>query len=142
MQLQSILTCRACGRQTVEVTPLDPASSSTTALPAEHGSCLRNTAKAEARVTAVCSALRVKVPSLRNVAMTPPYFHDGSVRTLPKAVRIMAKVQLGKNLSDGDVADIVVFLNSLTGKLPENFIEAPVLPPSGFDPTAGDSNQQ
>ena len=83
-----------------------------------------------------------KVPSLRNVAMTPPYFHDGSVRTLPKAVRIMAKVQLGKNLSDDDVADIVSFLNSLTGKLPESFVEAPVLPPSGFDPTAANSNQQ
>ncbi len=83
-----------------------------------------------------------KVPSLRNVAMTPPYFHDGSVRTLPKAVRIMAKVQLGNNLSDDDAADIVSFLKSLTGKLPDSFVEAPVLPPSGFDPTVGNSNQQ
>jgi len=41
--------------------------------------------------------------------MTPPYFHDGSVRSLPEAVRIMAKVQLGRALSDQDTADIVAF---------------------------------
>jgi cytochrome c peroxidase len=75
-----------------------------------------------------------KVPSLRNVAMTPPYFHDGSIRSLPLAVRIMAKVQLGKNLSDQDVSEIVTFLESLTGKLPEDFATAPVLPAAGFEP--------
>jgi cytochrome c peroxidase len=74
-----------------------------------------------------------KVPSLRNVAMTPPYFHDGSVQSLAKAVRIMAKVQLGKTLSDQDVNDIVTFLHSLTGKLPDAFASAPVLPASGFE---------
>ena len=73
-----------------------------------------------------------KVPSLRNVAMTPPYFHDGSVRSLPRAVHIMAKVQLGKNLSDQDVGEIVTFLESLTGKLPEDFARAPVLPAAEF----------
>ncbi|HSB68608.1 MAG TPA: cytochrome c peroxidase [Candidatus Methylomirabilis sp.] len=76
-----------------------------------------------------------KVPSLRNVAMTPPYFHDGSVATLPKAVRVMARLQLGKTLSDTQVSRIVAFLRTLTGKLPSNFAEVPVLPASGFRPT-------
>jgi cytochrome c peroxidase len=74
-----------------------------------------------------------KVPSLRNVAMTPPYFHDGSVNVLPEAVRIMAKVQLGKDLAQQDIADIIAFLGSLTGQLPDNFREAPVLPASAFE---------
>jgi len=73
-----------------------------------------------------------KVPSLRNVAMTPPYFHDGSVATLPEAVHVMARVQLGKTLSDEDTKEIVAFLNSLTGELPKNFAEAPVLPAGEF----------
>lgn len=75
-----------------------------------------------------------KVPSLRNVAMTPPYFHDGAVNTLPAAVRIMAKVQLGKDLAEQDVADIVAFLLTLTGQLPDDFRNAPVLPSSVFEP--------
>jgi cytochrome c peroxidase len=70
-----------------------------------------------------------KVPVLRNVAMTPPYFHDGSVTSLPRAVSIMAKVQLGKVLSDQQVAEIVSFLESLTGVLPKDFATVPVLPP-------------
>lgn len=74
-----------------------------------------------------------KVPSLRNVAMTPPYFHDGAISTLPEAVRIIAKVQLGKDLARQDVADIVAFLGSLTGQSPDNFREVPVLPPSAFE---------
>ena len=74
-----------------------------------------------------------KVPTLRNVARTPPYFHDGAVNTLPEAVRIMAKVQLGKDLAERDIADIVAFLGSLTGQLPDEFRNAPVLPPSAFD---------
>jgi len=73
-----------------------------------------------------------KVPSLRNVGMTPPYFHDGSVNTLADAVRIMAKVQLGTELADKETEAIVSFLGSLTGTLPENFADAPVLPSSGF----------
>jgi cytochrome c peroxidase len=72
-----------------------------------------------------------KVPGLRNVAMEPLYFHDGSVRTLPQAVRIMARVQLGKTLSDQEANTIVTFLNTLTGILPRNFAEAPVLSPAG-----------
>ncbi len=77
-----------------------------------------------------------KVPGLRNVAMAPPYFHDGSARTLPEAVRIMAKVQLGKALSDQDTNAIVTFLGSLTGKVPQNFANASVLPPGGFAPAS------
>jgi len=70
-----------------------------------------------------------KVASLRNVAMTAPYFHDGSVATLPEAVRVMATVQLGKTLTDAEVQDIVAFLGSLTGELPIDFVTAPRLPP-------------
>jgi cytochrome c peroxidase len=72
-----------------------------------------------------------KVPGLRNVAMTAPYFHDGSVASLAEAVRVMASTQLGRTLSDEEVQDIVAFLNSLTGDLPNDFATAPTLPPSG-----------
>src|SRR5207247_6093285 len=69
-----------------------------------------------------------RVASLRNVAMTAPYFHDGSVATLPEAVRVMARVQLGTKLNGGDTRDIVTFLESLTGDLPPDFTAAPTLP--------------
>lgn len=69
-----------------------------------------------------------KVPQLRNVAMTPPYFHDGSVAKLDDAVRVMARLQLGKQLSDDDVNHIVAFLQTLTGEVPANFAKAPMLP--------------
>jgi cytochrome c peroxidase len=59
-----------------------------------------------------------KVPSLRNVEKTAPYFHDGSVKTLEEAVSQMAEYQLGKNLSKDEVASIVTFLNTLTGTVP------------------------
>ena len=67
-----------------------------------------------------------KVPTLRNIALTAPYFHNGSVKTLETAVKVMAKVQLGKKLSSAEVADIVAFLNALTGEFPKQ--EMPVLP--------------
>jgi len=67
-----------------------------------------------------------RVQSWRNVAMTAPYFHDGSVKTLSEAIRIMAKVQLDTTLSDADVADIGAFLKTLTGKAPQ--ITYPVFP--------------
>ena len=71
-----------------------------------------------------------RVQSWRNVAMTAPYFHDGSAATLEEAVRTMAKVQLDVTLSDRDVADIVAFLETLTGEAPE--VTFPVLPrPAG-----------
>ena len=59
-----------------------------------------------------------KVPSLRNVAKTGPYFHDGSVKTLEEAISKMGEYQLGKNLSQDEVTSIATFLNSLTGTLP------------------------
>ena len=66
------------------------------------------------------------MPSLRNIALTAPYFHTGTVVTLEEAVRVMGKTQLNKDLSDRQVTDITVFLKSLTGKLPKQ--EAPSLP--------------
>jgi cytochrome c peroxidase len=74
-----------------------------------------------------------KVPSLRNVAMTPPYFHDGSVRELADAVGIMGKVQLGQDLSNQQIGEIIAFLQSLTGELPAHFANAPVLPAASFN---------
>lgn len=62
-----------------------------------------------------------KVASLRNVAKTAPYFHDGSVDDLTKAVKIMGKTQLDKTLSDKEAAEIVAFLGSLTGPVPANY---------------------
>jgi cytochrome c peroxidase len=56
-----------------------------------------------------------KVPSLRNIAKTAPYFHDGSIETLKEAVQIMAFYQLGEQLADKEINDIVAFLESLTG---------------------------
>jgi len=58
-----------------------------------------------------------KVPSLRNVARTAPYLHDGSVTTLEEAVKVMAKHQLGREVSKTEVDDIVKFLHSLNGEL-------------------------
>jgi cytochrome c peroxidase len=57
-----------------------------------------------------------KVPSLRNVAKTGPYFHDGSVKTLEEAVSKMAEYQLGRQLTPEQVNEIVIFLNALTAK--------------------------
>jgi len=62
-----------------------------------------------------------KVPSLRNVQKTYPYFHDGSVEDLGEAVKIMAKLQLNKDLTDEETANIVAFLNTLTGDVKEEF---------------------
>src|SRR5262249_1241891 len=74
-----------------------------------------------------------KVPMLRNVAQTPPYFHDGSAATLPEAVAIMARVQLGLSLSEADRNDIVAFLESLTGEPPAEFLTVPVLPQAALE---------
>jgi cytochrome c peroxidase len=67
-----------------------------------------------------------KIPTLRNIALTAPYFHNGSVKTLEKAVRIMATVQLGRKLSNTEVEDIVAFLYTLTGEFPTQAL--PTLP--------------
>lgn len=62
-----------------------------------------------------------RVPMLRNIAKTAPYFHDGSVDRLDRAVRIMASVQLGRALDDATVSSIVAFLESLTGEIPAHY---------------------
>ncbi len=74
-----------------------------------------------------------KVPVLRNVAETPPYFHDGSVDKLSDAVVIMAKIQLGRDLTKEQAGDIAEFLTSLTGKIPESILRAPVLPAADLE---------
>ena len=74
--------------------------------------------------------MKFKVPILRNVAETGPYFHDGSVDDLSKAIRMMGRHQLGKDLSDEKVAAIESFLTALTGEIPADYIERPELPPS------------
>jgi len=60
-----------------------------------------------------------RVPTLRNIALTAPYFHNGSVKSLDEAVRVMGKAQLNKDLNKEQVADIVAFLESLTGEFPQ-----------------------
>jgi cytochrome c peroxidase len=72
-----------------------------------------------------------KVPSLRNVAKTAPYFHDGQVATLDQAIRLMGEHQLGRTLTDRQVAGIGAFLGSLTGEIPKDYVAPPALPPSG-----------
>ncbi|MDD5508155.1 MAG: c-type cytochrome [Bacteroidales bacterium] len=69
-----------------------------------------------------------KVPSLRNIAETYPYFHDGAMADLPDAIETMASLQLNKNLSEEEVEDIVAFLKSLTGKIPEDALKVPPMP--------------
>jgi cytochrome c peroxidase len=69
-----------------------------------------------------------KVPSLRNVAMTAPYFHDGSADALDTAVRMMAHHQLGVDLSEEEARSIAAWLGSLTGDIPLDYIAAPTLP--------------
>ena len=69
-----------------------------------------------------------KVPTLRNVELTYPYFHDGAADTLKEAVNTMGRIQLGRKYSDSENAKIVAFLKTLTGDQP-NF-KLPFLPPS------------
>jgi cytochrome c peroxidase len=59
---------------------------------------------------------RFKIPSLRNVALTAPYFHDGSAETLEEAVQKMAWYQAGLELTNEDINDIAAFLRTLTDK--------------------------
>ena len=71
---------------------------------------------------------KFKVPTLRNVELTYPYFHDGAANTLPEAVNTMARIQLGRSLTADENSKIVAFLKTLTGEQP-NF-KLPILPPS------------
>lgn len=72
-----------------------------------------------------------RVPTLRNLAYTAPYMHTGSVKSLPEAVRVMAKTQLGKELAPQQVEDIVAFLGTLNGEFPEQIM--PRLPATPGD---------
>ncbi len=69
-----------------------------------------------------------KVPTLRNVELTYPYFHDGEAATLEQAVDTMGRLQLGRTYSKDEIGQIVAFLKTLTGELPQ--IAMPILPPS------------
>lgn len=66
-----------------------------------------------------------KVPSLRNIHVTAPYFHDGSVDDLSEAISIMAEINLNKKLTTEEVNDIVTFLKSVSGELPEGVADTP-----------------
>jgi len=90
-------------------------------------------------VTGDDADLRVfKVPSLRNIAKTGPYLHDGSIQELDQMVRIMAEYQLGIPIDDAKVKSIIAFLGSLTGEVDQELIAMPELPPSGPDTPAPD----
>lgn len=69
-----------------------------------------------------------KVPTLRNVELTYPYFHDGAARTLEESVAIMGELQLGRAYDEQQVASITAFLKTLTGDQPN--VGLPILPPS------------
>lgn len=69
-----------------------------------------------------------KVPTLRNVELTYPYFHDGAVWSLEQATDIMARLQLGRTLTESEIDSIVAFLKTLTGEQPQ--LTLPILPPS------------
>ena len=85
-----------------------------------------------AKVTGDASDRHVfKVPSLRNVAKTGPWFHDGSIASLRQAIRLMASHQLGIELLDEQVDHIEAFLRSLTGRIDTAYIAKPELPASG-----------
>src|SRR5260370_8181338 len=75
-----------------------------------------------------------RVPSLRNVAMTAPYFHDGSVPPLPEAVKGLAPVQFGVAVSEADTCQTLAVLPSLTGEPRANFTTGPVLPAASVLP--------
>ena len=71
-----------------------------------------------------------KVPSLRNIEKTGPYFHNGKVGTLAEAVERMAEYQVGRELTDVQIQSIITWLKSLTGDLPADYIKPPKLPES------------
>jgi cytochrome c peroxidase len=73
-----------------------------------------------------------KVPSLRNIERTAPYFHNGQVATLEEAVRRMARYQLGRELSEAEVASVVTWLKSLTGTISRDYVAPPALPAPGI----------
>ncbi|MDZ7639842.1 MAG: cytochrome-c peroxidase [Bryobacterales bacterium] len=72
--------------------------------------------------------LYFKVPSLRNIDRTGPYYHHGKIDKLKEAVFLMAEFELGKQLNDSEAVSIVTFLKALTGELPAEYIQPPALP--------------
>jgi len=94
-------------------------------------SAYKATSPAEGRVAVTkdeADRFNFKVPTLRNVELTYPYFHDGEATTLPQAVDVMGRIQLGKQFSAEENAKIVAFLKTLTGEQPS--FKLPILPPS------------
>lgn len=88
-----------------------------------------NTAVGRAGVTGKeADRMFFKVPTLRNVELTYPYFHDGAANTLEEAVVTMGKLQLGRDFSSDETGKIVAFLRTLTGDQPSFMM--PILPPS------------
>jgi cytochrome c peroxidase len=75
--------------------------------------------------------MRFRVPGLRNVVKTAPYYHDGSIAELVEAVRSMATHQLGIDLAEPDLGAVLAFLDALTGRLPLDYVSKPELPPDG-----------
>ncbi len=71
-----------------------------------------------------------KVPGLRNIAETGPYYHNGKIESLEDAVSRMGEYQLGRTLSEGQVRSIVTWLDTLTGEIPAEYVKQPVLPQS------------
>lgn len=72
-----------------------------------------------------------KVPSLRNIAMTGPYLHDGSAATVEETIELMARYQLGRELTTEQIADMAAFMDALTGEIPTEYIAVPDFPESG-----------
>jgi len=88
-----------------------------------------NEAEGLAGVTGIdADRFKFKVPTLRNVELTYPYFHDGASDTLTEAVDVMGRLQLGRHYSDQENSEIVAFLKTLTGDQPSFLL--PILPPS------------
>jgi cytochrome c peroxidase len=71
-----------------------------------------------------------KVPSMRNIEKTAPYYHDGRVRTLEQAISLMALHQVDEKLTDAQVQSIAAWLKTLTGDIPADYIKEPALPKS------------
>jgi cytochrome c peroxidase len=91
----------------------------------------KSSSKAEGRIAVTgkdVDRFNFKVPTLRNVELTYPYFHDGAANTLPEAVETMGRIQLGKKFTKDQNAQIVAFLKTLTGDQPSFML--PILPPS------------
>jgi cytochrome c peroxidase len=71
-----------------------------------------------------------KVPGLRNITETKPYYHDGKIETLEEAISRMGEYQLGRPLEESQVRSIITWLGALTGEIPVEYIKKPVLPKS------------